>query len=361
MSFCCHGHTPQKNHENGSALGQRATLVAAFINLLLAVGKTATGLVTNSSALVADGIHSVADLASDIIAYFAIKIGRQAPDEQHPYGHGKFETIGTLVLSILLGMTAIGICFDAAQGLVFSPSKVITYPALIAAVFSIIANEGLFFYNLRVGKKINSPLIIANAWHHRADSLSSAIALAGIGLSMLGYPAFDTIAAFILVFMLLRIAYSTGKNAFHELVEGAAPEETIDEIRTLTLGVEGVKSAHFLRTRCMGGQMMVDIHVEVESEISVSEGHYIAENVEHTLIKNVDEVTDVIVHIDPYPDEHLNTPTCPPRKELEETVKKALQAHAKGAKLAKLTLHILPDGLKAHILLENTKPQNILT
>ncbi len=297
------GHHPTHLDER-SADTKRVTVVGAVVNLVLAAVKIVVGWLAQSQALVADGIHSLSDLMSDALVYWAAHHAHHGPDEKHPYGHGRFETAATLGLGGLLVLAAIGIAWDATDRL-FSPERLTApgYLALGAALFSILANEGLYQYTMVVAKKYRSDMLKANAWHHRSDAVSSIVVLVGIGGTMAGLPYLDAIAAVGVALMVAKIGWDLGLSAFHELVDAGLEEERLEKIRETIRSIGGVEDIHMLRTRRMGGQASVDVHVLVEPRISVSEGHMISQTVIDTLQEEFQEVSDVTVHIDPEDDE----------------------------------------------------------
>ncbi|MCU7904780.1 MAG: cation diffusion facilitator family transporter [Candidatus Thiodiazotropha sp. (ex Epidulcina cf. delphinae)] len=301
-------------------VSRRAAIVGAVVNSVLALLKLVFGWLGNSQSLIADGLHSLSDLLTDALVLFTAHHANEEPDEDHPYGHGRFETIGTLALGGLLIIVGIGIGWDAIERL-FAPEELLrpeTFTLFVAA-FSILANEGLFFYTRRLANLINSDLLKANAWHHRSDSVSSVVVLVGIGGTMSGLPYLDAIAAVLVGLMVMKIGWDLGWNAVQELADAGLAEESLAEIRDVIAGISGVKSVHMLRTRKLGGHAMADVHVQVDSWLSVSEGHRIAEVVQYGLIDRVDVLEDVTVHIDPEDDEA--NPSCvglPLRAKAEE-------------------------------------------
>ncbi|MGD8912487.1 MAG: cation diffusion facilitator family transporter [Candidatus Thiodiazotropha sp.] len=300
-------------------VSRRVAIVGALTNTLLAIVKLLFGLLGHSQSLLADGVHSLSDLLTDGLVLFTARHAKEAPDEEHPYGHGRFETIGTLVLGGFLLAVGVGIVWDAVDRL-FSPEQLLQPEAftLYVAAFSILANEGLFFYTRHFANKINSNLLRANAWHHRTDSVSSIVVLIGIGGTILGLPYLDAIAAVLVGIMILKIGWDLGWTASQELVDAGLEEESLSKIREVIGDIGGVKSVHMLRTRKLGGHALADVHVQVDPWLSVSEGHRIAEVVQYGLIDRVDVLEDVTVHIDPEDDEA--GPSCahlPLRSEAE--------------------------------------------
>ncbi|WP_367605994.1 cation diffusion facilitator family transporter [Legionella sp. W05-934-2] len=294
------------SHSDRYIQARRATLIGAVTNLLLAVMKTIGGVVFYSHALVADGIHSFADLLTDLLVLFASKFGSEEADSQHPYGHQRIETAATFMLSVFLMIAGGAIGWDAIEALFHvgkSPDKI----AIIIAIISILANEGLFQYTKLIGTRIQSELLIVNAWHHRSDSLSSLVVAVGLMGVWLGFYHLDAVAAIVVAWMIIKMGWDYSWNSVKELIDTAVDDETIRQIEDKITAVHGVKKMHQLRTRSMGGDVYIDVHVQVSPMISVSEGHHIAQNVHRSLLLSIEKVKDVTVHIDPEDDEEV----CP--------------------------------------------------
>lgn len=321
----------------------RTTLVGAALNLLLSVIKIAAGLVGHSQSLVADGIHSLSDLLSDALVFFAAHQAHQAPDSDHPYGHARYETLATLTLAFLLLVVAFGIGWDAIGRLfhpveLFQPGAV----ALIAVLASIGIKEWLYWWTLGYAKRVRSELLRANAWHHRSDSISSLVVLIGVLGTMAGLSYLDAIAAVIVALMITKIAWELGWPAVTELVDTGLEAERLAAIRRTILSVGGVRDIHMLRTRRIGGQASADVHVLVDPDISVSEGHMISVLVEQRLKHEIDEISDVTVHIDPEDDENLVAPrSLPLRAEALARLASCWSAIPEANERQRITLHYL--------------------
>ena len=287
----------------------RTAIVGAAINFVLSVIKVLAGIFGHSQALVADGLHSFSDLLSDILVLVAGHQAVQGPDSKHPYGHARYETVATLALGFLLLAVAIGIGWDAVQRL-FAPAELLRPDAmaLAATLASIGIKEWLYWWTLGYAKRVRSDLLRANAWHHRSDAISSIVVLIGILGTMAGLPYLDAIAAVIVAMMIARIAWELGWNATNELVDTGLEFTRLAAVKETIRSVGGVRSIHMLRTRRSGGQASADVHVLVDPEISVSEGHIISVLVEQRLKREIREMTDVTVHIDPEEDE--GAPAC---------------------------------------------------
>ncbi|MCP3671111.1 MAG: cation transporter [Gammaproteobacteria bacterium] len=293
-------------------ISKRVTLVGALINVLLSVIKIIFGLVAQSHALIVDGIHSLSDLLSDAMVWFASHHSQHEPDEKHPYGHGRFETGATLGLGLLLILVAVGVIWDSVERL-FSHEQLLNPGpvALFVAIFSVLSKEVLYHYTIRAGRRIGSKMLQANAWHHRTDAVSSIVVVVGIGGTMAGLPYLDTMAALVVSVMIAHVGWELGWPAFEELMDVGLGQEGLEKVKEIIHSVDGVEDIHMLRTRSMGGQVAMDVHVLVEPWLSVTEGHMIGQTVMDRLLEQVEEVNDVTVHIDPEDDE-----LAPPTKDL---------------------------------------------
>jgi cation diffusion facilitator family transporter len=282
----------------------KVTLIGSVIDLLLGVFKLLFGFLSQSQALIADGIHSLSDLATDGIVLYAAKHAHTEADEEHPYGHGRFETVATVGLGIALIVVAIGVSIDATLRL-FNPEKLLVpgIGALIVAAISIVSKEAIYHYTMHVARKYNSNMLRANAWHSRTDAISSVVVLVGVAGSMAGLWYLDAIAAIGVGLMIAKIGWDLAWHSIRELVDTGLDTERVEAIRQTILDVDGVVSLHVLRTRRMAGEALVDVHIQVAPHISVSEGHYVSETVRARVIKEIEEVADVMVHIDPENDE----------------------------------------------------------
>ena len=282
----------------------RVTWWGIFVNLLLSITKLIGGTVGQSQSLIADGLHSLSDLASDAMVLVAAKHAGEEADDDHPYGHGRFETLATVGLGLFLIMIGLGIAFDAAHRVFDEKVQAVPhYFTLAVALFSILSNEGLFHFTHRIALRINSKMLIANAWHHRSDAISSIVVLIGIAGAQMGIPILDPVAAVIVALMIVKIGYDLGYHSMRELVDTALEPEMVEKIKAKILENEDVLEMHMLRTRRMGHTSLVDVHILVQPKLSVSEGHHISEDVEKSLIESFDDINDVTVHIDPENDE----------------------------------------------------------
>ena len=265
--------------------GVRIIVIGALANLLLAAIKIAGGIVGRSTAMVADGIHSLSDLLTDVVVLFTHKIGQLPADENHPYGHGRAETIGATLVGAVIIAAGFGLAYESWAIINAGKFQTPLIPAVVAAVASIATKEILFRYTRTVGEETNSPSLVANAWHHRSDAISSFAALVGIGGAMAGYPIMDPIAAIVVSVLIVKVGYDIAFKGLRDLMDTALNETETRRIETMINNLPGVIQTHNLRTRRIGGEVLMDVHILVDHEASVTEGHHIAENVRRELIR----------------------------------------------------------------------------
>jgi len=332
---------------------RRVTLIGSALDLSLGIVKIIGGLAGHSQALVADGVHSLSDLATDVLVLVAVKHANIDADEAHPYGHARIETAATVALGVLLAIIGIGIALETARRLTAPESLVIpeTWALAIAAV-SVVSKEAMYHYTMVYARRLRSNLLRANAWHTRTDAFSSVVVIVGIGGALLGFQYLDAVAALVVAAMIAKIGYDLAWSSLQELVDTGLEPDELDDIRTTILSVGGVKNLHELRTRQMGGKALVDVHIILEDPtLSVSEGHQISENVRTWLIRKMGNVEDVLVHIDPEDDE-----TAAPCEHLDlrDEILQRLEGRWREIEAAKaiqrVTLHYL-DG-RVHVELE---------
>ena len=277
MSEQVHTVTSPSTAETGVKT-QRLLVLSAIVDLALGLLKIIVGWFANSHALIADGIHSFSDLATDVMVWILNRIGAEEPDDDHPYGHARFETFGALILGIILILVAAILVYDSVLRLIEIGSiSIPTWPAILAAIVSIAAKEWLYRITRRLGDRVKSNLLIANAWHHRSDAVSSVIVLIGVSGAMLGVPWLEMIAAIGVAFMIAVVGWKLARESVEELVDTALSETYVADIQEATKLADGVWGVHSLRTRRMGSAVILDIHLQVDPTISVSEGHHIGD------------------------------------------------------------------------------------
>jgi cation diffusion facilitator family transporter len=320
------------------------TLVGAVVNLALAIGKVTFGFIGHSQALLVDGIHSLSDLVSDFLVVVAAHSSGKEADEDHPYGHARFETAGTVAIGVLLIMLAGGFAYDAAQRLIeqerlWTPHWI----ALVAAVVSVAAKEAVYRYTVRVGREVGSSLIQANAWHHRSDALSSLLVIGAWFGTVAGYAWVDAVAAILVAAMVGAMGWQFAWNAMRELVDTGLEPERVRELASVVSSVEGVEADQGLRSRFMAGEVMIDAHIQVDPRLTVSEARRIGEAVRRRLKRECQEAGEVVVHIDV--DSH-SAPTGrrpPLRQRLLDDLSVAWRGQPEAEVATDLTLHYEGD------------------
>lgn len=307
------------------AAAQRATWASVAVNLALTVAQLIVGWIAHSQSLIAHGLHSFSDLLSDFLVLWANRQGAHPADAAHPYGHARIETAATLVLGISLTLVGGGILLAGGQQLQAMGEVPAVEPlALWIALLTLAAKEGLFHYLKAAAERLHSAVMMANAWHTRADAASALVVAIGIGGSLLGWRFLDLLAAVLVGFMILRMGLQFAWEALRELVDTGLSEDEVTAIRTTLTETAGVIDLHELRTRRMAHQALVDAHIRVDPRISVSEGHRIAESARRRVLKAHPLVLDVLVHVDAEDD---SAPLSMPLSKAELPGRQRLEAH----------------------------------
>lgn len=322
---------------------RNTSVVGAIVNLALTVAKVVFGIIGQSHALIADGVHSLADLSTDLMVWFAAKYSNQPADKEHPYGHARIETAFTVALGVVLIITAIGIVFDSAQRLLNPETLLQPTPiVLLIAAISILANEGLYQYTIRAAKQFNSGLLKANAWHHRSDAISSIVVLVGVAGSLMGLPYLDAFAAVGVALMIGHIGWTQAWSSIRELVDTGMEPKTAAALKRIIGNVEGVRGVHMLRSRRMGGVYLIDVHIVVDERLSVSEGHKISEYVRLKLIDSHEDISNALVHIDPEDDSlAVLCADLPLRREVLADLRSVWTEELDASELDRAVLHYL--------------------
>ena len=289
-------HTPQER----AAAASRSTWVSVVVNLVLSTVQIVVGVWAKSQSLIADGIHSLSDLVADFVVLFANHHSQKDADEDHPYGHQRFETAASLVLGLLLLAVGVGMVWSAVVKLE-NPESVpqVHSVALWVAGGALVGKELLFRYMLAVAKKVKSSMLVANAWHARSDAASSLVVGVGIAGNLAGYPILDPIAALIVGFMVGKMGWEFGWDAMHDLMDRAVDEQEVQAIRQTLLDTPGVAGVHDVRTRKMGDMVVADAHLEVDAQITVEEGHDIAVDARQRVMQR-HRVLNLMTHVDPW-------------------------------------------------------------
>jgi cation diffusion facilitator family transporter len=283
-----------------AAAASRSTWVSVVVNLLLTVTQIAVGILSRSQGLVADGIHSLSDLVADFVVLLASHHSKKDADEQHPYGHQRFETAASLALGALLLAVGAGMLWSAVHK-INAPETVqeVHVIALWVALGALLAKEMLFRYMLSVAKRVKSGMLVANAWHARSDAASSLVVSLGIVGNLAGYPILDPIAALIVGLMVARMGWGFGWDALHDLMDRSVDEQEVEAIRRTLVETPGVSEVHDVRTRKMGDMIVVDAHIEVDASITVEEGHDIAVRARQRVLQR-HRVLNLMTHVDPW-------------------------------------------------------------
>ena len=281
------------------AATKRSTWVSVIVNIFLTVTQVLAGILSQSQGLIADGIHSLSDLVADFIVLLAVHHSQKEPDEDHHYGHQRYENAASLVLGGLLLAVGIGMIWSAAHKLQ-TPEDIPTVhlAALWVALGALVAKEVLFRYMLSVAERVRSSMLVANAWHARSDAASSLVVAIGIGGNLLGFPLLDPVAALIVGFMVARMGWSFSWDALHDLTDRAATEEQITGIVADILATPGVLGLHDLRTRKTGDMILADVHLEIDAILTVAQGNDIARKTRLNVMAR-HPVLSLMTHVDP--------------------------------------------------------------
>ncbi len=332
---------------------QRVTLVGAAVNCGLAVLQISFGLLGKSQALLADGLHTLSDLSTDFIVLYASKRAAKEADEDHPYGHGRIETLASMLLGVILAGVGIGIGVRGVESILDPQRPDPEAITIFFAFLAIVAKEGLYHYTLRAARAIHSSMLESNAWHHRSDALSSVVVVIGISAQVLGIPHMDAVAAIIVGAMILLMGFRLSRKALYELIDTGLDFKLVDEVRTAMLDDASVVGIHNLRTRSMGGQGYIDAHIEVDSDLTVSEAHYIAHKIEHRVKKKFPKIIDVQIHIDPLDDAVKESVLAglPERSVIEADLQQAWAEIANSDLVGQIKLHYLDTLIEIDLVL----------
>ncbi|SIS62402.1 cation diffusion facilitator family transporter [Neptunomonas antarctica] len=338
---------------NRNKEAQKVTIIGAILDTLLGFAKIIIGVASNSNALIADGIHSFSDLLTDFMVVIIFHFSHDEPDEEHPWGHARFETIGTVFLGCVLIAVAGAMAFESIRE--FWTSTTVPTPgwaALLVAFLSIVSKEWIYRYTLAAGKRLKSDLLIANAWHSRTDALSSVVVLFGIAGAMAGFAWMDILAAIVVAVFVGKIGWDLTWNSIKELVDTALPEERVTELKEVVEEVDGIINVHHFKSRNMGSKSLLEMHIQVAPYCSASEGHWIGDTAVIKLLQRFDDIGHVIFHIDTYDDEEESyCRILPVRKEIEAMLKEHLAAHDQVLENFHVTLHYLHDLIEIELKL----------
>lgn len=287
---------------NFQSVANKVSINTIIGNMLLAILKFLSGVIAHSNAMISDAIHSASDVFSTFVVIIGIRLASKKPDKEHPYGHERLECVAAIILSMVLFITGLWIGIEALQNIIqknYSNLQVPGVLALIAAGISIISKEGMYWYTRYYAKKIDSSALMADAWHHRSDAMSSVGAFIGILGARLGFPILDPLASVAICILIVKASVDIFKDAVDKMVDHSCDEATEESMRKVISEVKGVRGIDLLQTRLFGSKMYVDIEISAEGDISLNEAHDIAENVHHTIEENFKDVKHCMVHVNP--------------------------------------------------------------
>ena len=286
---------------NMEKIAMKVSIISIIANVVLAAFKLVAGILAHSGAMISDAIHSASDVFSTFVVMIGIKIASKEPDEEHPYGHERMECVAAIILATILCITGLGIGKNALSNITGNSGEMAVpgVLALIAAIVSIIVKEAMFWYTRHYAKKIDSGALMADAWHHRSDALSSIGAFIGIIFARMGYVMMDSIACLVICVFIVKAAYDIFKDAIDKMVDKSCSLEVEAEIRTIVMSVDGVKGIDSLSTRLFGNKMYVDIEIRADGEKTLNETHEIAEAVHDSIEAQFEKVKHIMVHVNP--------------------------------------------------------------
>ncbi len=288
--------------EKPQSIAMRVSRISILVNMLLSAGKLLAGILASSGAMVSDAVHSASDVFSTIIVMIGIRISGKAADKEHPYGHERMECVAAILLAVVLALTGLKIGASGIEKISagnYGELQVPGIAALAAAVISILVKEWMYWYTRFHAKRINSSALMADAWHHRSDALSSVGAFVGIFGARMGFPVMDPLASVVISIFILKAAYDIFQDAIDKMVDKACDDKVEKELRDFVLGQEGVLGIDLLRTREFGSRIYVDVDIIADGRLTLSESHKIAERVHSGIEKNFEQVKHIMVHVNP--------------------------------------------------------------
>jgi cation diffusion facilitator family transporter len=296
------GSTRSTGDRGNIRLANRVAVITIIINTVLTAFKLVAGIVANSAAMISDAVHTLSDLLTTFIVIIGVNLAGQKPDSKHPYGHERFECVASILLALSLAIVGIGIGHSGVRMILDGTyeGRIPGALALVAAAISIAVKEWMYWYTRAAAKKINSGALMADAWHHRSDALSSTGVLIGIGGAMMGYPILDPIASLVICLFILKAAYDIFADAINKMIDKSCDEKTVEELRTLTAAQNGVMAVDDIRTRMFGAKIFVDIEIAADKDLTLTQAHTIAETVHDAVEEKFPEVKHCMVHVNPY-------------------------------------------------------------
>lgn len=283
-------------------LAMHASKISIVVNLLLSLIKLFAGIIANSGAMISDAVHSASDVFSTLIVMLGVTISNKKSDKDHQYGHERLECVASIILAVILALTGMGIGYTGLQKITSGHYETLAIPgalALAAAILSIVVKESLFWYTKAIANKIHSNALMADAWHHRSDALSSIGAFIGILGARMGFPVLDPIASVVICICILKAAIDIFKDSIDKMVDKSCPDATLDEMRNIISSQDGVERIDELRTRLFGSKIYVDVEIAADGDKTLNETHAIAEKVHDAIESNFPDVKHCMVHVNP--------------------------------------------------------------
>jgi len=289
-------------NNNEMMIANRVSVITIAENIVLAVFKLVAGIIAHSGAMISDAVHSASDVFSTFVVMIGIKLASKEPDKEHPYGHERLECVAAILLAFVLFITGLGIGAGALRNILqgnYSQLQIPGILALAAAVLSIVVKEGMYWYTRYYAKRIDSAALMADAWHHRSDALSSVGALIGIGGARLGFPVMDSVASLVIFVFIAKAAYDIFKDAMDKMVDHSCDEETEKQLYECVIKNENVLGIDLLQTRIFGNKIYVDVEIQVEGSYTLQKAHEIAEEVHDEIECGFPKVKHIMVHVNP--------------------------------------------------------------
>ena len=331
---------------------KQVTIVGVLVNILLSIAQLVAGVFAHSQALIADGLHTLADLVSDFVVLITAHHAGKAADADHPYGHGRLETLSSIFLGLALIGVALGMGYRSIQGMIDpDPHQTEAY-ALLFAFLAIISKEFLYRYTIHFARKIKSTLLESNALHHRSDVFSSIVVVIGVAAQVMGVDNMDALAAIVVSVMISLMGVHLVKKAFAELIDTSLDQQLVAQIKQVILDMDGVIDVHSLRSRSMGGRGYIDTEIRVNPRLSVSEAHYISLNIEQIIKKKFDQISDITVHIDPVAEvDHDEIQQLPSRAEVLFNLYSVWETIDDSDQIKNIYMHYLTDQIEIDVIL----------
>lgn len=292
----------ETDHYNNENIAIKVSFYSIIANVFLSIFKLLAGIIGKSGAMISDAVHSASDVFSTIVVIIGVKLANKKEDKEHPYGHERLECVAAMILAMSLMLVGAGIGISGLKNIVSGNYEYLTIPgilALVAAVISILVKEAMFWYTKIAAKKINSSALMADAWHHRSDSLSSIGSFIGILGARLGFPVLDSIASVVICIFVLKAGYDIFRDSVKKIVDEACDDETISRIQDIAALQDGVEKVDMIKTRLFASKVYIDLEISVDGKRSLKEAHEVAQNVHDEIEKNIDFVKHCMVHVNP--------------------------------------------------------------